>query len=49
MQNLERLGISYQQVDVPPGGGSDLRQIFVRDPDGNRVEIGFDKLLEEVD
>jgi len=47
--NLERLGVPYDVVDVPPGSGQDLRQIFVRDPDGNRVEVGFDKLLDPVD
>ncbi len=47
--NLERLQVPYDVVDVPPGTGQELRQIFVRDPDGNRVEIGFDKRLDAID
>lgn len=48
VENLEGLGLAYDVVDVPAGAGPALRQVFVRDPDGNRVEIGFDKLLDAV-
>ena len=47
--DLDRLGVEYRLVDVPPGSGQDLRQVFVRDPDGNRVEVAFDKRLDHLD
>jgi catechol 2,3-dioxygenase-like lactoylglutathione lyase family enzyme len=49
VEKLERLGHAYDLVDVPPGCGQDLRQVFIRDPDGNRVEVTFDKALEPIE
>jgi catechol 2,3-dioxygenase-like lactoylglutathione lyase family enzyme len=35
---LEKAGIAYRMVDVP---GREMKQIFVRDPDGVALELNF--------
>jgi len=35
---LSEYGIAYDYVEVP---GRDMRQVFVRDPDGVRIELNF--------
>ena len=35
---LEEAGIDYRMVDVP---GREMKQIFVRDPDGVALELNF--------
>ncbi len=35
---LERAGVEYRMFDVP---GREMRQIFVRDPDGVALELNF--------
>jgi catechol 2,3-dioxygenase-like lactoylglutathione lyase family enzyme len=35
---LKKAGIEYRMVDVP---GRDMKQIFVRDPDGVALELNF--------
>ena len=35
---LEKAGVKYRMVDVP---GRDMKQIFVRDPDGVALELNF--------
>ena len=38
LARLDGKGVAYNQTTVP---GSERRQVFIRDPDGNRVEIQF--------
>ncbi len=38
VERLDRAGIEYRMVDVP---GRDMKQIFVRDPDGVAIELNF--------
>lgn len=38
LAHLDGKGVAYQRVTVPDSG---RQQVFVRDPDGNRVEIQF--------
>ncbi len=38
LARLDGKGIAYKQTTVP---GSGRQQVFIRDPDGNRVEIQF--------
>ncbi len=35
---LENLGLDFERADVP---GAPVRQLFVRDPDGVKVELNF--------
>jgi LAO/AO transport system kinase len=42
-ERLKRLGVHYAQADVPQ---SQQRQLFIRDPAGNTVELQFD--LQEI-
>jgi len=35
---IEKAGIEYRMVDVP---GRDMKQIFIRDPDGVALELNF--------
>ena len=35
---IEKAGIDYRLVDVP---GRDMKQIFIRDPDGVAFELNF--------
>jgi len=38
VERLERGGIEYRMVNVP---GREMKQIFVRDPDGVAIELNF--------
>ena len=38
VERLDRAGIAYRMVDVP---GREMKQIFVRDPDGVAIELNF--------
>ena len=38
VERLDRASIEYRMVDVP---GRDMKQIFVRDPDGVAIELNF--------
>lgn len=38
MARFDRLGVAYEERVVP---GLELRQLFVRDPDGVRIELNF--------
>lgn len=46
--SLDARGIEYDRRDVPPGSGLDLVQVHIRDPDGNHVEIAFDRSVETI-
>ena len=38
VERLDRAGIAYRMFDVP---GREMKQIFVRDPDGVAIELNF--------
>jgi catechol 2,3-dioxygenase-like lactoylglutathione lyase family enzyme len=38
VERLDGAGVEYRMVDVP---GRDMKQIFVRDPDGVAIELNF--------
>lgn len=38
VERLDRASIEYRMVDVP---GREMKQIFVRDPDGVAIELNF--------
>ncbi len=38
VERLDGAGIEYRMIDVP---GRDMKQIFVRDPDGVTIELNF--------
>lgn len=38
LARIEKAGIEYRMVDVP---GRDMKQIFIRDPDGVALELNF--------
>ena len=46
--SLESRAIEFDLRDVPPGSGLDLVQVHIRDPDGNHVEIAFDRTTETI-
>ena len=40
IEHLKNVGVDYEVSAVP---GYDMTQIFVRDVDGNRIELNFDR------
>ncbi len=38
VERLDRAGVEYRMFDVP---GREMKQIFVRDPDGVAIELNF--------
>ena len=45
IERLDAERVEYWLADVP---GGEIRQIHLKDRDGNHVELGFDRRLEKI-